>query len=86
MPCLPSAPWTGPITTNEDLSRLHRAIVRLGRCTARVGPLSYAEATAWLGDDAAAVPTGRATLAERYALRAAAPVAAEPTVTIGGHL
>ncbi|MFD0787608.1 DUF5925 domain-containing protein, partial [Micromonospora azadirachtae] len=40
------------ITTNEDLSRLHPAVVRPGRCLARseIGPLSYAEATAWLGD------------------------------------
>ncbi|NNH68834.1 ATP-binding protein [Nocardia uniformis] len=38
------------ITTNENLSRLHPAVVRPGRCLAQleVGPLSPAEATAWL--------------------------------------
>ncbi|WP_232852186.1 DUF5925 domain-containing protein [Nocardia acididurans] len=38
------------ITTNEDLSRLHPAVVRPGRCLAQleVGRLSQAEATAWL--------------------------------------
>ncbi|WP_024806129.1 DUF5925 domain-containing protein [Nocardia sp. BMG51109] len=38
------------ITTNERLSRLHPAVVRPGRCLAQleVGPLSPAEATAWL--------------------------------------
>ncbi len=38
------------ITTNENLSRLHPAVVRPGRCLAQleVGPLSPVEATAWL--------------------------------------
>jgi hypothetical protein len=55
------------ITTNEDLHRLHPAVVRPGRCLAQieVGPLTPAEATAWLGS-----PVGQpATLAELYALR-----------------
>jgi SpoVK/Ycf46/Vps4 family AAA+-type ATPase len=45
------------ITTNEDLSRLHPAVTRPGRCLARieVGPLSHREATDWLAD-----PTGDA--------------------------
>ncbi|MDO3702164.1 DUF5925 domain-containing protein [Micromonospora sp. C28SCA-DRY-2] len=75
------------ITTNEDLSRLHPAVVRPGRCLARieVGPLSYAEATNWLGD-AAGAPAGGATLAELYAHRAGAPVVAEPPVLVGGYL
>lgn len=66
------------ITTNEDLSRLHPAVTRPGRCLARVevGPLSYREATGWLAAGATAphpgspVPPGGATLAELYALRA----------------
>ncbi|SIR67334.1 DUF5925 domain-containing protein [Micromonospora avicenniae] len=76
------------ITTNEDLSRLHPAVVRPGRCLARieVGPLSYAEATAWLGDDTSGLPAGGATLAQLYALRAGAPVVTEAPVTIGGYL
>jgi hypothetical protein len=55
------------ITTNERLDQLHPAIVRPGRCLAEieVGPLSAAEAGAWLG-----APTGGpATLAELYARR-----------------
>lgn len=64
------------ITTNEDIARLHPAVVRPGRCLAQiqVGPLSKAEATGWLrtaGVDAAegSVGTGGATLAELAALR-----------------
>ncbi|MGC5020527.1 DUF5925 domain-containing protein [Micromonospora sp. DT47] len=75
------------ITTNEDLSRLHPAVVRPGRCLARVevGPLSYPEATRWLGASVGVPPQG-ATLAELYALRSGvAPVGAVP-VEIGGYL
>lgn len=56
------------ITTNEDLHKLHPAIVRPGRCLAEifVGPLSSAEASAWLGNGRR-VQNG-ATLAELYAL------------------
>ncbi|WDZ84962.1 DUF5925 domain-containing protein [Micromonospora cathayae] len=75
------------ITTNEDLSRLHPAVTRPGRCLARVevGPLSYAEATGWLGHGTG-VPSTGATLAELYALRSGA--ATEPVVRpeIGGYL
>ncbi|MFG1951061.1 DUF5925 domain-containing protein [Micromonospora sp. NPDC048830] len=75
------------ITTNEDLSRLHPAVVRPGRCLARieVGPLSYGEATDWLGTTAG-VPAAGATLAELYALRAGAPVGPAVPVEIGGYL
>ena len=57
------------ITTNENLYRLHPAVVRPGRCLAQieVGPLSAVEVAAWLGR-----PSGisaAATLAELYALR-----------------
>ncbi|MFI6894479.1 DUF5925 domain-containing protein [Streptomyces sp. NPDC050256] len=62
------------VTTNEDLERLHPAVVRPGRCLARieVGPLTRKESVAWLGTeeglgrDAAREGT---TLAELYALR-----------------
>jgi DNA polymerase III delta prime subunit len=62
------------VTTNEDLERLHPAVVRPGRCLARieVGPLTRPEALAWLGPDVpdreTAVPRDGATLAELYAL------------------
>jgi len=58
------------ITTNEDLERLHPAVVRPGRCLARieVGPLTRGEATAWLGTCEGIARDG-ATLAELYALR-----------------
>jgi hypothetical protein len=65
------------ITTNEDLTRLHPAVMRPGRCLAHieVTALPYAEATAWLGTSTG-VPSGGATLAELYALRSgtSAPV------------
>jgi hypothetical protein len=64
------------ITTNEDLERLHPAVVRPGRCLARieVGPLTREESVAWLG---ASEGVGRdgATLAELYALRRGASAA-----------
>jgi hypothetical protein len=55
------------ITTNEDLRRLHPAVVRPGRCLAHIeiGPLSNPEASALLGRAVA----GPVTLAELYALR-----------------
>ncbi|WP_165988771.1 DUF5925 domain-containing protein [Streptomyces sp. YIM 98790] len=62
------------ITTNEDLERLHPAVVRPGRCLARVevGRLSHREAADWLGT-AEGVPRDGATLAELYALRRGIP-------------
>lgn len=58
------------ISTNEDLARLHPAVVRPGRCLARiqVPALPFGEATTWLGTPAG-IPDGGATLAELYALR-----------------
>lgn len=58
------------LTTNEDLERLHPAIVRPGRCLARieVGPLTRTESAAWLGREEG-VPAEGATLAELFALR-----------------
>ncbi|MCF6522497.1 DUF5925 domain-containing protein [Streptomyces sp. JJ36] len=58
------------VTTNEDLERLHPAVVRPGRCLARieVGPLTRPEAAAWLGTGEGLGRDG-ATLAELYALR-----------------
>ncbi|MFJ2744116.1 DUF5925 domain-containing protein [Streptomyces sp. NPDC087440] len=58
------------VTTNEDLERLHPAVVRPGRCLARieVGPLTRAESVSWLGTDEGVGREG-ATLAELYALR-----------------
>ncbi|BCJ41860.1 hypothetical protein GCM10010168_75480 [Actinoplanes ianthinogenes] len=61
------------ITTNEDLSSLHPAVVRPGRCLAsiEVGRLPYQEAVTWLGTSKGISPEG-ATLAELYALRTGA--------------
>jgi Domain of unknown function (DUF5925)/ATPase family associated with various cellular activities (AAA) len=58
------------ITTNEDLNRLHPAVVRPGRCLAQVefGRLPYEQAVAWLGTPAGIAQDG-ATLAALYALR-----------------
>jgi hypothetical protein len=64
------------ITTNEDLARLHPAVVRPGRCLAQieVGRLSQAEAAAWLDEsddnrDPHVIGPEGATLAELVALR-----------------
>lgn len=74
------------ITTNEDLYRLHPAVVRPGRCLAQVevGPLTADEATAWLGRD-----SGPATLAELYAERDGNPptrAAPQPAAPTGQYL
>ncbi|MDI1462414.1 DUF5925 domain-containing protein [Catellatospora sp. KI3] len=58
------------LTTNEPLARLHPAVVRPGRCLAQieVGPLPFAQASAWLGTSVGLNPSG-ATLAELFALQ-----------------
>ncbi|MFD9794702.1 DUF5925 domain-containing protein [Streptomyces sp. NPDC059070] len=58
------------VTTNEDLERLHPAVVRPGRCLARieVGPMTRREAVTWLGTEEGIGREG-ATLAELFALR-----------------
>ncbi|MEU1783678.1 MULTISPECIES: DUF5925 domain-containing protein [Streptomyces] len=58
------------VTTNEDLERLHPAVVRPGRCLARieVGPLTRTESVRWLGREEGVGRNG-ATLAELFALR-----------------
>ncbi|GII58845.1 hypothetical protein Pth03_72340 [Planotetraspora thailandica] len=58
------------ITTNEDLNRLHPAVVRPGRCLAQieVGRLDAEHAARWLGTSSGIGPQG-ATLAELFALR-----------------
>jgi type II secretory pathway predicted ATPase ExeA len=76
------------ITTNEELSRLHPAIVRPGRCLAEieVGPLTADEAAAWLGGTDGVPPYG-GTLAQLYALRAGhAPVESREPVATGCYL
>ena len=58
------------ISTNDELTRLHPAVTRPGRCFTqiRVGPLPHTEAVRWLGRRDGIGPDG-ATLAELYALR-----------------
>jgi hypothetical protein len=58
------------ITTNEDLSRLHPAVIRPGRCIAEVhvGRIPRHQAAALLGTSTGIGPDG-ATLAEIYALK-----------------
>jgi hypothetical protein len=70
------------ITTNEDLSSLHPAVVRPGRCLAsiEVGRLPYAEATTWLGT-ARGIGADGATLAELYALKTGAQPVTVPGTT-----
>jgi len=78
------------ITTNEDLSVLHPAVIRPGRSLAHVevGRFPRDEALAWLGDGhpgVLAVGPDGATLAELFALRSgegpATPVPGSPPAT-----
>ena len=57
------------ITTNEDLQRLHKAVIRPGRCLANiaVGRFSRQEAVEWLGTSKDMDADG-ATLAELFAV------------------
>ncbi|MFI6869020.1 DUF5925 domain-containing protein [Nocardia sp. NPDC050406] len=85
------------ITTNENISRLHPAVIRPGRCLAQleVGPLPRAEAAAWLDRELADRPKpvvgpDGMTLAELIEAREsrtriqAAPV--DPPAGSGGYL
>ncbi len=58
------------LTTNEPLNRLHPAVVRPGRGLAQieVGPLPFAQASAWLGSTVG-LNSGGATLAELFAIQ-----------------
>ena len=73
------------VTTNEDLERLHPAVVRPGRCLARieVGPLTRREAVDWLGTEEGVGREG-ATLAELYALRRGTSPTSVPEPRDGG--
>lgn len=78
------------ITTNEDLSRLHPAVTRPGRCLGQVAVdrLPYDQAVTWLGTSTG-VPTRGATLAELVALRdgtGPVVVAPEPEPIAGLYL
>ncbi len=71
------------ITTNEDLYRLHPAVIRPGRCLAQieVGPFPPAEAAQWLRNSGAGHQNvafaSPVTLAELYALRSGRKDAAD---------
>jgi len=58
------------LTTNEEIGRLHPALIRPGRCLARVEftPFSPRDAQTWLGDTTPGPPEP-ATLAELFDLR-----------------
>ena len=74
------------VTTNEDITRLHPAVTRPGRCLAQlnIGPCPTTEAVSWLGRPTG-IPASGATLAQLLALRDdTGPVAvtvAEPAAT-----
>ena len=65
------------VTTNEPLTNLHPAVVRPGRCLARIefGPLSAAEAAQVLGRPVDGPRTLAEILAERAVTATAEPVA-----------
>jgi hypothetical protein len=75
------------ITTNEELGRLHPAVVRPGRCLAQieVGPLPRAEAAAWLGAQDG-LTGSQITLAELYALQGGHAAGREEPAPIGQYL
>lgn len=54
------------ITTNEDVGRLHPAVLRAGRCLARTESTAFStpEARAWLGRDTVRGPITLADLHE----------------------
>jgi hypothetical protein len=74
------------ITTNEDITRLHPAVTRPGRCLGRIeiGRLPAAEASAWLGVS----QKTPATLAELYAIKdGVEPMSvSEPEPSVGLYL
>ncbi|GHB07314.1 hypothetical protein GCM10010392_38430 [Streptomyces clavifer] len=74
------------VTTNEDLERLHPAVVRPGRCLARieVGSLTREESVSWLGTEEGIGRDG-ATLAELYALRRGSAPASVPKQDAGAN-
>ncbi|MFE7135866.1 DUF5925 domain-containing protein [Streptomyces sp. NPDC057638] len=76
------------VTTNEDLEKLHPAVVRPGRCLTRieVGALSREEAVGWLGTEEGVGREG-STLAELFALRRGttpAQIPGQPRPTASG--
>jgi len=73
------------ITTNEDLGKLHPAVVRPGRCSVnlRFTELDRAESSAWLAARGAEAALGPATLAELFAATDEREVAPEPLPSIG---
>jgi hypothetical protein len=75
------------LTTNEDVGRLHPAVVRPGRCLAQVPFERFprAQAEAWLGAGAQ-VPRDSLTLAELYALREERLADDAPPERDGGYL
>lgn len=79
------------MTTNEEIGRLHPAVLRPGRCLANVEVRSFtrAEAAAWLqgAGVAAAAPAGAASLAELFAIvRGDRPELADDGKVIGLYL
>jgi hypothetical protein len=84
------------ITTNEELHRLHPAVIRPGRCLAQVevGPFPPAEAAGWLREHGTGASRDLAfaapvTLAELYALRGGKRAAGEVgrvPVAVGQYL
>ncbi|MFD9718298.1 DUF5925 domain-containing protein [Streptomyces sp. NPDC059076] len=72
------------VTTNEDLERLHPAVVRPGRCLARIeiGALTRTESVEWLGTEDGVGREG-STLAELFALRRGSGPASVPEQPTG---
>jgi SpoVK/Ycf46/Vps4 family AAA+-type ATPase len=75
------------LSTNEELTRLHPALIRPGRCLARSEFVRFLrhEAGEWLGETATC-PAGGATLAELFEQRRTGAKLACPALRTGSYL
>jgi hypothetical protein len=75
------------LTTNEELTRLHPALIRPGRCLARTEFTRFPdhEANSWLGGGAKTSATGT-TLAQLYEARRTGQRVSSPALALGTYL
>ena len=75
------------LTSNEELARLHPALIRPGRCLSRTEFVRFPpeEARSWLGDGVS-LALGGATLAELFEARRTQRALTSPPVLTGAYL
>lgn len=73
------------ITTNEDITRLHSAVARAGRCIDHVDftPLTAREAAEWRRANGLAPLSNAATIADLYAEKAGTPIVQSASTRAG---